>query len=798
MRMQGLVIVLVGLLGGCIAPLPGTDRLDIGPSGGDATLTDSTALDADPGDLGGADREQSDRELPDVTAVDAGFVDDAGLVDDAGAMDDAAPSDASAGDGGDDASIADLGPSDGTLPPDAAGDAGGGFDVARELSPPTATIGFPPARSLTEVDHIVVRGIASDASPIRSLSINGVAATSVDGFIHWTATVPLAPGSNALQVSAEDIHGNVASAAARASIERSPNMLRIPVALTTDAGGTHAYVVDTEPSQILAVDLTTGARTIVADNNRGGGEILRSPMEILPHALSGQLLYLDSGVPGLMSVELSTGNRAPVSGPRGTGPAFGQLRGAALRDAARALVLDETAGLLEVDLVSGDRRLISGMGPTLMFPRKIALRNINQALLTDAMQGVLSVDLTTGNRTVISSNGVGSGPSFSFPQAIAVNAAGTTAYVADIVANSVISVSLTNGNRTILSGPGVGTGPPLFGVRGLSVDTAGQRLVVVDAALDAVVAISLNNGNRTILSGHALGAGPPAAAPLGILWDRARGRLLGTDRWAAASIFSVRPSDGDRALISDVGNSGQGPAALFTSPIWGATPDEIIGYDDNGVLLVAANLTTGNRRVIGDRFDPAPAFSSVLAMAYDTRRSRVLLYDSVLSAVIAADPMTRQHGTVSSNSGVGSGPMFGAVTGLLESLESPDRFLAIDLTQNQVLALALPSGDRSLYSGAAVGAGPSIQGPTAMALDPNQEVLFVLDAGDDGRGRILSIASSGDRTEISSSQVGSGPRLGREGMTFSPTTGLIYTAPYQLGAIVAVDPITGERVLLSH
>src|SRR5687768_9172563 len=52
-----------------------------------------------------------------------------------------------------------------------------------DVTPPTATVVFPTARSRTSSHELIVRGTASDAaSPVTSVRVNGVEATSTDSF----------------------------------------------------------------------------------------------------------------------------------------------------------------------------------------------------------------------------------------------------------------------------------------------------------------------------------------------------------------------------------------------------------------------------------------------------------------------------------------------------------------------------------------------------------------------------------------------------------------------------------------
>ncbi len=70
---------------------------------------------------------------------------------------------------------------------------------------PTIAISSPVNGSVTTATSIVVSGTAGDAiSGVASVTVNGVAATTSDDYAHWSATVPLNVGLNAINATALD------------------------------------------------------------------------------------------------------------------------------------------------------------------------------------------------------------------------------------------------------------------------------------------------------------------------------------------------------------------------------------------------------------------------------------------------------------------------------------------------------------------------------------------------------------------------------------------------------------------
>ena len=67
---------------------------------------------------------------------------------------------------------------------------------------PVARIDFPLGSALTDAAQLRVRGTAHDPSGVAAVRVNGVPATSSDGFATWAVVVPLELGENALVVEA--------------------------------------------------------------------------------------------------------------------------------------------------------------------------------------------------------------------------------------------------------------------------------------------------------------------------------------------------------------------------------------------------------------------------------------------------------------------------------------------------------------------------------------------------------------------------------------------------------------------
>ena len=80
-----------------------------------------------------------------------------------------------------------------------------------------------------------------------------------------------------------------------------------------DAANNRLLVTDDGNDNIVAVDLTTGDRTVLSDNTIDPDPAIGSPFGIVVDAGSGVAYYLDSGLDAVVSVNLATGMRAIFS-----------------------------------------------------------------------------------------------------------------------------------------------------------------------------------------------------------------------------------------------------------------------------------------------------------------------------------------------------------------------------------------------------------------------------------------------------------------------------------------------------
>ena len=169
--------------------------------------------------------------------------------------------------------------------------------------------------------------------------------------------------------------------------------IRAPISVALDDQNNRLLVLlfnidDEELGSLISVDLSSGDRSVISDPATGSGNILRIPVSVALDAANNRALVLDSALgfsidqvpPSIVAVDLSSGNRSVLSGnDRGPDGEFNsgddQLIGGgspfnptsapadAAFDAEQGIlyVTDQNTGsLIAVDVDSGDRVLVSG------------------------------------------------------------------------------------------------------------------------------------------------------------------------------------------------------------------------------------------------------------------------------------------------------------------------------------------------------------------------------------------------------------------------------------------------------
>ena len=218
---------------------------------------------------------------------------------------------------------------------------------------------------------------------------------------------------------------------------------------------------------------------------------------------------------------------------------------------------------------------------------------------------IRAIDVATGTVSTLagtalqtgSADGVGTAATFNYPTGLAVNATGTTVFVADGTNHTIRRLDVATRTVTTLAGTagaygyadGVGSAARFNGPYGITTDAAGTVLYVGEPYNNAIRKIEVATGLVTTLVSAAIGS------PTGVATDAAGIVVFATD--GSFRLFRVNTSTGASDLLAGAlyysgSADGTGTDARFTNPYGVAT-------DAAGATLYVADTTNDTiRRVV--------------------------------------------------------------------------------------------------------------------------------------------------------------------------------------------------------
>ena len=281
-------------------------------------------------------------------------------------------------------------------------------------------------------------------------------------------------------------------------------------------------------------------------------------------------------------------------------------------------------------------------------------------------------------------------------------------------------------------------------------------------------------GSRAVASSSLRGAGPELAGPEGLAIDRDRTILVANpfDR----NLLRVHPQTGDRELVS-------GCADAACTGTLGAGPDffapRFVALQSDRRILVSDRSVAGTYAVV--RVDPSSGDRSVISGC--------------------ADPACAQV--------VGAGPAIGRLFGI--ALDSGGAIYVADA--QAIYRIDPVSGDRVLLSGCTeaacnseIGSGPAFGQPTDLVITKAGAIFATYQIEGSSFGALRQIdAATGTRTLVSGCEDvgcttlrGAGPAFDNLfGIAFDLDGATLVVADPQLEAVLRVDPISGDRTLVS-
>ncbi len=683
--------------------------------------------------------------------------------------------------------------------------------TVRDAVAPTVRILFPSSgNALTETETILIKGTASDVhSAITAVRVGGVDAVTTDGYATWSARVPLTPGDNTIVIETSDAAGNVDMQAASSMVRYRGALIGDAVSMVVDGANDRALIVDAfgrllsldltsgfrrvvspmdgvnrivmgmalDPvrnrvlglggSSVVAVDLTTGARSVLSggdipDNNNPFG----FTESITLDAAHGRALVLDSGNNSVIAVDLLTGARTVLSDNTNTGVPFSS----SVQDVAldtvngnRVLVL-QAGALIAVDLATGTRSVLSdnttpnSRNPFSSFNNDTSMvmdPANNRVLVMDRDENdpsgtsghVLSVDLTTGDRTVVSDRVIPDNDNSlpTNPWDMSLDTDRNRLLISTRSTNGpgkIISVDLATGKRATeyaLSLPD--SNVPISGIGGgIAIDSATDRLFIGQGGDGLVTAVDLLTGSRSVLTDAASISGLPSLNRVeDVEVDPASGRLfvlgltINGGKFSGA-IFEENLLSGTRSLFSSATypdgvlpltdsrrfalDAAHNRLLVTEAPIWTAGGQP---------RIVSVDLSTGGRSIFSDNsMAPGSAlqWSYPAAIAIDSTNGQAIVADS--GSLVAVDLVTGARRVVSDDKTPNGNNPLADIFDVVVNRSGTEAYVSNGYF-GQILAVSLDTGARRIVLDENQLLNPASTG--YMALDEPNNRLLMLNRG---------------------------------------------------------------------
>ena len=277
---------------------------------------------------------------------------------------------------------------------------------------PQVIVTYPMDGQELNTSVLHVTGTATDDDGVQEILVNGVRASSFDGFLTWEADVQLRTGPNSLVIESADKFLNRNPQAALLNIENTRivfNKARA-IAMKNDSG--HLYVVDRETGDVVAVDTQTDEWSIVS-SHQDNQVTFKDPRKILVDEAQTRAWILDRSYTDIIAVNLLTGDRTLL---KGEGESLEEMEDLTLDEENQQLLglLEERSpggglssyGIVSIDLETGERRKLSDNTILTEEPRfsatySILYDNVGDQLIVLQQHGILSVDPVLGQRQTL-------------------------------------------------------------------------------------------------------------------------------------------------------------------------------------------------------------------------------------------------------------------------------------------------------------------------------------------------------------------------------------------------------------
>jgi len=683
---------------------------------------------------------------------------------------------------------------------------------------------YPKASLYTDGRSITVRGTSTitDGS-LDEIVVDGITATSSDGFATWSAEVPLVLGLNTFSVIANTHEGPVEFTFDDARIIREEFTLGEADYIVHDAAN-NRVLLTADPlfvdAAIMAVDLSSGAQTVFSSATQtNSGNNFLYPRSITVDTERNRAFVRVSS--NLESIDLETGHRTAYD--------VGLLPGDVAVTNISAMVFDNLNDQLLLLAGAGGKVLIS-VDPVTAVPsiiedtvdtnEPIVLTNAkgieidetnNRALVlgnNGSKYALTSIDLATGDRTIVSDRNTPNAEnlfSFGNDAGLCIDSINDTAYIADANQGVIYEVNLTTGAGSVFidrtSGKGLIVRPA-----GIFYDSSVHRVIVFDISSNVLVQIDIATKSPSLVSViHASTSDIFSADINSLVYDNQNHRLLTTANQSDKNhVLSV---DADSGEINRIATAAFRSYTTYQGIALDASSNQLYfeeGYSDS-VFSLDLSLSPQSAEDVGMVSTPGfPNYenlpSTLTSLKLDSANDRLVAIDMSAASVQSIDIETGARTILSDNGAGGSGPLMpGPIT--MDADFANNRVFVVDFKSASLFEVNTLTGDRSLISGpttpdavnpfdqlraVAYDAVTDVNNPRFYVADSSVDAIFLVDAVTGAR-TILSDNTTPDATN---------PFNTPSGIQMDLDNNRILISDRGTDQILAVDITTGARTEL--
>lgn len=459
---------------------------------------------------------------------------------------------------------------------------------------------------------MTLRGKTSDQSGVKSVTVNGIPATTTDQWADWQLKVdPLQNGENLLVVKAENTKGDIKEQIVRV-IKQVPMVA--PELTALDATHNVFFIYDNNLKGIFTVDMATGTRKVLTQLKSVEDETFTSPTSMVYDSVKDRLILSDYKVTQIESFSASyVGRLVSINARTGERSTFAS--GAILIDiskpslslrkpisltidqATRTLyVLDEKAGFIgsqqgqlafdyavlkysldaetptftrvsdnqfnkEEAFVGSKHIRFDGQANQLIAESHFdsLFDSNNQAI--ESWFGLIAINVTTGARTSISGKNVHTDAKYGFkllqPADFFIDGGFAYYYDASAIPERVIKINLSTGERSEwFNNIAADNKYNLRALIAMEFDATSKQLYALDDAMDAVFKIDTqNNFKRSPIASNGVINENTALNYISsnaVTWDHAHERLLVTNQ-LEGTVNAYSLTTGETSLFCNFG-----------------------------------------------------------------------------------------------------------------------------------------------------------------------------------------------------------------------------------------------------